>query len=158
MYIHLFGTFNHSTQLSFVVGIDALAVPLYMPSLKFYRAHRFGDDRPMTYSSYYCKNPTLDSLLPKHPTSVHPLSPEGQGLEDEQYWLQFSDFYTFPHITYFDDMEDLARKIVHNDPLTIRRGMISENKKRLADFKQQMCDALVGVEANRQTPTEYSTP
>ena len=138
-----------------LIDFYALAVPLYVPSLKFYHAHRFGHDRTITGSKHYCKNHTLKSLLPKDPRSVHLLSPEDEDIEDEQYWLQFSDFYTFPHITYFDSMDDLGRKIARNDPLAIRKGMISENKKRLADVKREMCDALVGIEVNRKIPEEF---
>eukprot|EP00956_Cyclotella_meneghiniana_P022062 scaffold41048_cov24-Cyclotella_meneghiniana.AAC.1 len=141
-----------------LIDFYALAVPLYVPSLKFYHVLGFGLDRTITGSALYCKNSTLKSLLSKDLSSVHLLSPEDEDIEAEQYWLQFSDFYTFPHITYFDSMDDLGRKIARNDPLAIRKGMISENKKRLADFKQEMCDALVGIEANRQIPEEYQNP
>lgn len=141
-----------------LIDFYALSIPLYVPSLKYYQKTGFGADRAITSSNFYCKDPNLHSLLEKHPSSTHSLSPESMQKEDEQYWLQFSDFYTFPHITYFDDMKDLGRKIAQNDPLVIRKEMMSENKKRLNHAKQQLCDALVGVEANRQTPTEYSNP
>ena len=57
--------------------------------------------------------------------------------------------------SYFDDLEDLARKIKQNDPVVISFLMMNENKKRLEDFRQQMCEALVGVEVNRKTPDEF---
>jgi len=141
-----------------LIDFYALSIPLYIPSLKFFREPGFGHDRAITWSNYYCKNANLDTLLQKHPSSTHPLSPESTMREDEQYWLQFSDFYTFPHITYFDSMEDLSRKIARNDPLAIRKAMMSENKKRLDHSKQQICDALKGVEVNRHMPTDFSIP
>ena len=57
--------------------------------------------------------------------------------------------------SYFDDLEDLVRKVKQNDPVVIRKDMMNENLKRLLDFRQQMCEALVGVEVNRKTPSEF---
>ena len=42
--------------------------------------------------------------------SIHPYSPNIDMLEDaeaESYWLQFADFYEWPHIQYFDSYDNL---------------------------------------------------
>ena len=42
--------------------------------------------------------------------SIHPYSPNIDILEDaeaESYWLQFADFYDWPHIQYFDSLNNL---------------------------------------------------
>jgi len=47
--------------------------------------------------------------FPPHPSQQHVPSPnDNDDAEAMKYWLQFADYYTLPHITYFNSTEHLA--------------------------------------------------
>jgi len=47
--------------------------------------------------------------FPPHPSQQHVPSPnDNDDAEAVKYWLQFADYYTLPHITYFNSTEHLA--------------------------------------------------
>ena len=58
----------------------------------------------------YCKNQRLDAQKLADKNTVHPYSPNSDPADktSEMYWLQFSDFYMWPHVQYFDNTEDLV--------------------------------------------------
>ena len=43
------------------------------------------------------------------------------------YWLQFSDFYQWPHIIYYESVEDLVNKMLTVDLAEISRRMAKYN-------------------------------
>ena len=51
-------------------------------------------------------------------------------LEANEYWLQFSDIYHFPHITYFDSFENLYEQILKTNLTEIHLKMIEENQRQ----------------------------
>ena len=72
--------------------------------------------------------------------SIHPYSPNIDMLEDaeaESYWLQFADFYEWPHIQYFDsydNLKDLLHKAkfesIHEEmkqELAVRKDVVMRN-------------------------------
>ena len=64
--------------------------------------HGFGLDRTAR-GSYYCK--TFPEVGECHPTSLHPYSHDKQASVDpeaEYYYMQFSDFHEWSHITYLN--------------------------------------------------------
>ena len=147
----------------------ALGLPLFVPSVKFFgkehnfgpdkKEHNFGPDRPST-SKYYCEKPTLEELIPAHPTSTHPYSPNVDGsidMEAECYWLQMADFYQWPHITYFDNMTDLERKLETADFGRIHRLMRAEAERKKAAIENAWCKALKNVPTDRVIPKDYNT-
>ncbi|UJR19357.1 hypothetical protein I4U23_022486 [Adineta vaga] len=46
-----------------------------------------------------------------------------------RYWLKFSDFYQWPHITYFDSTEDLAQKLINTnlDEISTKMKIYNQN-------------------------------
>ena len=139
-----------------LVEFYGLAIPLFMPSPRFFRnIHSFGGDRSSI--SFDCGNQTLDKVMKPHPTSTHPYSPNTQGGEAEFYWLQYGDFYQWPHITYFDDMQELERKLEEADFERIHILMVKEVKRKKDALLQTWCEALQGVEIERKVPEDYNT-
>ncbi len=140
--------------------IYSLGIPLFVPSVKFFRSiGRFGADRSIL-SSFYCKNPKLDDLMKPHPQSPHPYSPNVEWDTDpeaECYWLQMSDFYQWPHITQFDDMVDLERKLESADFHQIHQLMQKELEQKKAAVTKTWCRTLKGVETGRKVPQDYNT-
>ena len=139
-----------------LVEYYAMGIPLFMPTPKFFRTiHAFGANR--TSISHGCGTPELDVLMKPHPRSTHSYSPNTVGGEAEYYWLQFSDFYQWPHITYFDNMEDLERKLAEADFELIHSLMVKEVQRKWDALSQTWCQALEGVDKGRIVPQDYAT-
>ena len=136
----------------------SLAIPIFVPSIKFYKTvHRFGPDRS-SLSSYYCKDKSLDKKMKPHPSSNHPYSPNIESDEDEEseyYWLQFSDFYQMPHITYFDDLQDLEVKLGKTEYNRIHQLMVAENEQRRKKLLDNWCRATKAIQTGRMVPQHY---
>ena len=133
-----------------------LGIPLFMPSPRFLRSiHNLGDDRSML--SRCSGNQDAVKNMKPDPRSTHPYNPNIDGGEDEYYWLQFSDFYQWPHITYFDDMRDLEQKLGKADFQNIHKLMIEEVERKKASVLNTWCKALKGVESGRKVPQDYNT-
>jgi hypothetical protein len=62
------------------------------------------------------------------------LNPDG---EDFQHWLDYADFYRFPHLIIFDSWEDLGKKINTVDLNAISAKMKAENVKIKAKLMGQ---------------------
>jgi hypothetical protein len=45
------------------------------------------------------------------------------------YWLQFADFYQWPHIIYFESVDDLVNKMLTVDLAEISRRMAKYNER-----------------------------
>ena len=58
-------------------------------------------------------------------------SPETDNVEDIKYWLQFSMYYRWPHITYFSSWAELFDKLTKADFIAIHQKMKMENIRRL---------------------------
>ena len=72
-----------------------------------------------------------EDLVKQHPNIGHPYNPNYTFQKDpdaEMYWLQFADFFEWPHVQYFDDTEDLVEKIKTADLKQIHENMKKESK------------------------------
>ena len=139
-----------------LVEYYALGIPLFMPSPKFFRTtHSFGPDRAVI--THGCGNKALADAMKPHPTNTHPYSPNELGGEAEYYWLQFGNFYQWPHITYFDDMQELEQKLEEADFDLIHDLMMKEIKQKWSALSETWCEALQGVDTGRKVPQDYDT-
>ena len=113
-----------------ITELYALNIPLFIPSLKFYRnfydptskQFSIGWDRTSTKPPYCSKFANLEREMRPDLTSanymVHPYSPNIDFLEDaesEMYWLQFADYYEWPHIQHFDNYQHLKELLLNLD-------------------------------------------
>ena len=134
-----------------------MAIPLFIPSLKyFYSVKRFGGDRTST-SNPYCRNDdSLDEQMKAHPNSIHMYSPNSDSdREAEMYWLQLSDFYFWPHITYYDNVTDLEYKLENADFLSIHNKMVAEVKKMEETSFESWCQVTQRIHSGRTVPQNY---
>ena len=93
-----------------------------------------------------------------HPSSIHPYSPNIQGRKDweaEYYWLQFSDFYYWPHITYFDNITDLELKLKQADFNKIHILMTQEVERKKEALLDTWCKVLKRVQTEQNVPKDY---
>lgn len=65
-----------------------------------------------------------------------------------RYWLQFSDFYQWPYITYFNSTDDLVEKLTQTNLDEISRSMKIYNAKLKERLYEQWEDILRRVDAN----------
>lgn len=70
-------------------------------------------------------------------------------------WLQFSDFYQWPHITYFDSSEDLENKLESADFSRISKRMLAKNEQRKMKLLHNWCQATKVIETGRRVPDNY---
>jgi len=127
----------------------SLGIPLFVPSPRYFRQNGgLGKDRTST-SRPYCSNRTeLNDKMPKHAAAPHPYSPNGEFAEDaeaEMYWLQFSDFYEWPHITYFDDPRHLEEVYLAADLNAIHGKMVEAYGIRRHETLNQWCDFIPNI-------------
>ena len=100
-----------------------------------------------------------DSEMKPHPCSTHPYSPSLWGsehMEAEYYWIQFADFFEWPHITYFDDFEDLERKLKVANFTMIHNLMVEENKRREQVLHQNWCHVFNNMHTGQKVPLNYA--
>ena len=147
----------------------SLGIPLFVPSIRFYRTiSTFGKDHTIL-TTFYCNNtkifnnlpdPNLDEIMKPHPSSTHPYSPNADAstdLEAENYWLQMSDFYEWPHITTFDNASDLERKLESANFHQIHDLMMKEVERKREAVSEMWAKALSRVETGRIVPKDYKT-
>ena len=132
----------------------SLKIPLFMPSMKYLHAHPFGKDRS-SLSSFYCKNYSLDHMMKPHPSSAHMYSPNFNEKEAEFYWLQLSDFFYWPHITYFDDAADLEWKLKQANFQAIHDNMVKEMEKKRMFVSENWCKVVKRIPTGRSVPQNY---
>ena len=150
----------YSVTSNTLTELYSLCIPLFMPSMSFIRNVRrtITDDRS-SVSELYCKSPPLDKLMKPHPSSTHPYSPNVDMAEDpeaELYWLQFADFFYWPHITHFDDFKDLERKLENVNLRKIHDLMVNEVKRRKKELMVNLCRASKNIESGRRVPQDYN--
>ena len=73
------------------------------------------------------------SPLPAHPSQAHVPDPNNEtDPVSVHYWLSLSDFYHFPHITYFESVADLVHKLKTVNLAKISQRMVEYNARAKA--------------------------
>ena len=143
----------------------ALNIPLFFPSMKYLQTIKdLGGDRSILAGDWCggghkAIGNIRDSDMKPHPCSTHPYSPNlqaSQDMEAEYYWLQFADFFVWPHITYFDDFVDLERKLDHANFTAIHGLMVEENRRREKVLRHNWCHVFSGIRTGRNVPHNYA--
>ena len=138
----------------------SLGIPLFIPSMTFIRnVRRTVTDERSSLSGLYCKNPRLKTDMQPHPSSTHPYSPNivmAEDKEAELYWLQFADFFNWPHITYFDDFKDLERRLGSVNSGKIHDLMMNEVEYRKKELLLNLCKASKKIHSGRMVPKDYN--
>jgi hypothetical protein len=135
----------------------ALGIPLFMPSMKYLRNNGgLGPDRS-TLSEVYCNKPDIDKYMKPHHASLHPYSPNKMNdAVAEFYWLQMTDFFMWPHITYFDNFTDLENKLESADLMKIHHLMMEENNRKFKTLLDVVCEATNVIEDGYIVPQDYN--
>ncbi|CAF0921036.1 unnamed protein product [Adineta ricciae] len=70
-----------------------------------------------------------------------------------RYWLNFSDFYQWPHITYYDSTDDLVQKLTTTDFPSISKKMKEHNKQLKENLLTKWKEILDNIK--RYSPKFY---
>lgn len=134
-----------------------LAIPLFIPSPKFFLNYNdgvytgMGHDRTSTSQPYCANDVTLEAAMrPKieDGLSYHPYSPNVDMAEDpeaEMYWMQYADFYDWPHILLFDSYDQLRQLIEVTDLRRVHENMKEELKIRKIQVDKAWCDIATRI-------------
>ncbi len=134
-----------------------MCIPLIAPSLdlltKWHMDYRMVSER--TWDMALHNKETTASVLPRHTnaSAKHVFDPNDESSADAvRYWLQFSDFYAFPHVILFDSWEDLAKTLATADLKSISQKMCDFNKEELVRIAGQWGEVL------RKVPNASTRP
>ena len=127
----------------------SLSIPLFVPSATYFRkAGSIGSDRTSTSPPYCNKDKDLWHKMPRHLKSANKYNPNaefGDDPESAMFWLQFSDFYDWPHVQFFHDVEDLVAKLASTDFVALNRAMVKENEIRKNVLLGQWCEIIKNI-------------
>lgn len=92
-----------------------------------------------TWAGFYGKVPSRSVIAP-HPSQRHLPDPNNERDAGAiRYWIQFSDFYQMPYITYFNSVDDLVERLETVTPAELAK--ISELMRSYnAVVKRQLTD------------------
>ena len=141
----------------------ALGIPIFAPSIKFYMNYYnpklnftgLGWDRTSTSHPYCSSDPKLEQKMrPELQSlkSIHPYSPNidlSEDAESENYWLQFSDFYDWPHIQHFDDYAHLKKLLFHTNFKAVHEAMKNELSIRKTHVINRWCDMVQNIDKHK---------
>jgi hypothetical protein len=138
-----------------------MGIPLIAPGVKLLARWQlqYGLVSERTWDMVFRHVAPSGSAVAKHPLANIPYDPnDEQTLEAIEYWLQFSDFYVFPHVLTFESWEELARIILTTDFAQQSKLIKQANKKIEADLIKQWTSIFNGVlpRAFRPTLSEVS--
>jgi hypothetical protein len=92
------------------------------------------------------------SVLPRHANSTVWYDPNNEHDSDAvMYWLQFADFYSFPHVILFDSWAHLAAKLESVDFAEVSSKMCEYNAKELTRIAAQWEEVLGKVQQSSST-------
>jgi hypothetical protein len=135
-----------------ITELYALGVPLFVPTPAFLAELGVMDDMRTT-DVHYCPGVAPPS---QHPNSTHPHSPEDRSSAAHLYWLQFADFYQWPHIQTFGSWPELVAKLNATDFRAVHAAMLQENARREVELLDGWARVVEGVSLTRGAmPASY---
>jgi hypothetical protein len=81
----------------------------------------------------------------------HLFLPQKDDPESEMYWLQFSDYYEWPHIQYFDDYNELKQKLLKSDFKLIHEKMKEETEIKGLRLNSRWCDVIEKIRRSKNS-------
>jgi len=124
-------------------------IPLFFPSIdlltEWHYTYRVIDER--TWDSVY-KHPSNTSKIPGVLGADIPDPNNEFDRNAIRYWLQFSDFYQWPHIIYFKSIDDLVIKLTTTDLMQVSQNMKIYNTDLKRKLFEQWHSILRRIDSN----------
>eukprot|EP00668_Euglena_longa_P004810 GGOE01005634.1.p1 GENE.GGOE01005634.1~~GGOE01005634.1.p1 ORF type:complete len:446 (-),score=107.29 GGOE01005634.1:379-1692(-) len=135
-----------------ITELYAMGIPLFVPSIEMMVQNHWLVDYSILDPAY-C-GPQM-SFPPKHPSSRHPCSPDFREPIAQAYWLQFADYYQWPHITVFRHYNDLIDKLEKSNFFDIHQRMLEANEQRRTDLLEKWQSIISQIQKGRRVPGDY---
>ena len=123
-------------------------IPLFFPHIDLLTRWQleYQTVRLRTWAGYMQKRPHKSNIAGIEPyASEYPDPNDDTDAAAIKHWLQYSDFYQWPHIVYYDSIGDLVEKIMHTNLTDVSLRMADHNVKARQQIKSAWSDALLQV-------------
>lgn len=147
--------FPYQVSMSSFTEQYRMNIPMFFPTItllsKWHIEYQMVRQR--TWSGYLHKTSSA-SLIRGLRTDIP--DPNNDVDEDAvKYWLQFADFYQWPHLIYFDSVTDLVNKMLTVDLQEISRRMKEFNEKERLHIKDLWSKILLKITEGKVIPKKY---
>ncbi|CAF3443344.1 unnamed protein product [Rotaria socialis] len=118
----------------------SMNIPLFFPSLDLLTdLHvKYCVVRERTWDTTLSGTIRNSSAIPSYYTNVTIPDPNNEvDYSAIHYWLKYADFYQWPHITYFNSIDDLTSKLIHTNLTFISEQMLEYNHKKKFELLQR---------------------
>ena len=119
-------------------------IPLFFPTIDLLAKWHieYQAVRQRTWSGFN-KRKSIRSAIPGIMTWPDP----NDDLDEDhvRFWLKFADFYQWPHIVYYESVEDLVYKLSHTNLRNISRHMATYNEQVRQDIKDKWSNILMRI-------------
>ena len=131
--------FPYAVMTYSIIDYFVSNIPLFFPSIKLLTQWKNVYDRTVD-APFYCGNTFNMTLHPAHSKlSEHPYNPNDDGDEAYSYWLQYADYFDWPHVTVFESWQDLIDKLNQVDLNEISQNMKKFNLVKETDLLDNWC-------------------
>lgn len=125
-----------------------MGIPQIAPSLtllsRWHMESLFVSER--TWDTVLYNSPASSSVLQRHADADEPFDPNDEtNAEAVKWWLQWADFYTFPHVILFDSWVHLAELLSTVDLVKVSNDMRAFNEKQEAEIADSWANILRAV-------------
>jgi hypothetical protein len=129
-----------------------MGIPIIAPSLslltRWHMESLFVSER--TWDTVLYNKPASKSVLPRHPEADEPFDPNDETSEEAvRWWLQWADYYVFPHVILFDSWADLTEKLNTVDFEKVSADMKEVNERTEADIRVAWTDVFSALPAHQ---------
>lgn len=117
----------------------SMNIPLFFPSLDLLsRWHlKFNIVHERTWETTLTGKGKNSSIIPGYYSNSSIPDPNNEfDYSAIRYWLKYADFYQWPHITYFNSIDDLVLKLIHTNLTDISERMSEYNRKKKFELLQ----------------------
>ncbi len=119
-------------------------IPMFFPSLKLLSTWHLEYQvvRQRTWAAYMLKKARKSNIKGVRNW------PDPNNDEDEdaiRHWLQFADFYQWPHFVYYNSIDDLVDKLIHTNLTQVSHNMKQYNKQARQHIQDSWSQILLKV-------------
>lgn len=130
-----------------------MGIPILAPSLRLLTRWHIGmrmvGERSWDMAFY--RRVSNGSVLPRHPAASAPYDPnDDMDPAAVAWWLQWSDYYTFPHVVLFDSWQDLLDKLNSVDLAAVSAAMRAHSAAQEAELARTWSGILAGLPSRTQ--------
>ena len=134
-----------------------MGIPIIAPSLtlltRWHAESLFVSER--TWDTVLYNKPSKSSVIPRHADADEPFDPnDEENPEAIRWWLQWSDYYVFPHVILFDSWSHLTEILETIDLEAVSAKMKIANANIEEDIMSAWTDILKNIPISSHSETD----